>query len=407
MPDSDLNKALILREADRCVKCALCLPHCPTYRLFGNEGDSPRGRIALMHASVLGDLPDSPALKRHLEGCLMCRACERACPSGVSYGRLMDASRAVRRGNLGFIQRGWRRFLLGLVSRQRNLVLLGWIIKLYQGCALASWMRRILPRRLARLTMMLPEVSALEWLKQSQPAGQNKMMQVALFTGCVSRVVEQDVLVSAVRVLNHLGCGVTIPEQQHCCGAMHRHAGEAVMADNLVARNQKLFADDALSAVVTIATGCGAELIEHGDFKPPVLDINRLLEQLTWPGSVRFHPLAKKVMLHEPCSLRYGGYDPGTIPLLLQKIPQLDLQSLPGNSWCCGAAGSYMLTQPDNADNLLQPKIESIKAEQPDIVITSNTGCAMHLRAGIRRAGLDVEVLHPVQLLARQLIVEG
>ena len=179
------------------------------------------------------------------------------------------------------------------------------------------------------------------------------------------------------------------------------------MADRLVAHNRKLFEDDELSALVTVATGCSAELIEQGGIKPPVMDISHLLEQLSWPDTVRFHPLAKKALLHEPCSLHYGRYNPETVPRLLRKIPELQLQPLEGNNWCCGAAGSYLLTQPDSADKLLQPKIESLKVEQPDIVITSNTGCAMHLRSGIRQAGLDAEVLHPVQLLARQLVAEG
>ena len=389
------------------MKCALCLPHCPTYRLFGNEGDSPRGRIALMQASAMGELPDGPVLKRHLERCLMCRACEGACPSGVAYGRLMDAVRAVRRDNLGFIRRGWGRVLLDLVSRQWVLVLLARVCALYQSSTLAPWVYRVLPRRLARLALMLPEVSPARRLKRAYPAGENQTMQVALFTGCVSRIVEHDVQISAIKLLNQLGCGVSITEQQRCCGAMHRHTGEVAMADRLVAHNRKLFEDDELSALVTVATGCSAELIEQGGIKPPVMDISHLLEQLSWPDTVRFHPLAKKALLHEPCSLHYGRYNPETVPRLLRKIPELQLQPLEGNNWCCGAAGSYLLTQPDSADKLLQPKIESLKVEQPDIVITSNTGCAMHLRSGIRQAGLDAEVLHPVQLLARQLVAEG
>ena len=385
------------------MKCALCLPHCPTYILQRNEADSPRGRMALIQAWAQGELPESAALQRHLDGCLMCRSCEDVCPSGVAYGRVMDAARERRWDESGTRSRFTLRLLLSLLSDQRMPALVALMLRLYQKSGVSSMLRAYLPVRLRQLELMLPTVSSIKGYQQNYPATHVQKRRVALFTGCVSRLVEQDVLLAAIKVLCNLGCEVEIPKQQFCCGAMHRHAGDRVTADHLLERNRQSLSDGSFDALLSIASGCGAELAEQGDFVQPVLEIGHYLAQLTWPDTLQLQPLRVRVAIHEPCSMRYGRFDLQAVSKLLRKIPQLQLITFADDRLCCGAAGSYMLTQPESSRQLQALKIDTVKTAQPDILVTSNTGCALQLRSGIREAGLEVEVLHPLQLIARQL----
>lgn len=408
MADSErsLNINQLIDEANRCVKCALCLPGCPTYQLQQNEASSPRGRIALMQAWLQGDLPLNATLSHHFDSCLMCRSCEGACPSGVQYGRLMDGVRAIQRESLGRWGRFKSRLLLMLLSNRCVYTYVEPLLHLYQKSGLSTILRYGLSNRLRRLESMLPRLRApADSLREQDTSSQIKKRRVMLFTGCVGQLFEREVQMAAVTLLNFLGCEVAIPDKQLCCGAMHRHMGDAHSADRLIEQNRAYLSDASFDALLSIATGCCAELVEQGGFSPPVSEIDDYLAQLDWPKGAILQPLNARVAIHEPCSAFYGGFNRQAVPQLLQKIPQLQIITFEHDRLCCGAAGSYMLTEPETSHQLQQLKVEAVKKRHPDILVTNNTGCALQLRSGFREAGLDIEVLHPVQLLARQLRV--
>jgi glycolate oxidase iron-sulfur subunit len=225
---------------------------------------------------------------------------------------------------------------------------------------------------------------------------------VGLFTGCVSRITEQPALQSAIAMLNHLGVEVVVPAAQGCCGAMHQGAGDEATADSMAQHNNQIFKASGVDTIVTVASGCGAQLVESkGELK--VIDISSYLLGLPGIDSIELVPLNKRVALHTPCSLKNvlnaaaGPFD------LLRTIPQIELFPLPDNGLCCGGAGHYLLTQPDTADELRRDKLDALQKSRTEILVTSNSGCALHLAAGIQQAGLNIEVLHPVELLARQI----
>ncbi|MCF6282050.1 MAG: (Fe-S)-binding protein [Candidatus Polarisedimenticolaceae bacterium] len=395
----------LIEEADRCVKCALCLPHCPTYQLVKNEAASPRGRIALMQAWLQDELPSNAQLYQHLDSCLMCRSCEGACPSGVKYGVLMDGVRRHRWQSWGRLARLRSRLLLMLLSNRRLPIVVRPLLHLYQMSSVSTLFRGWLPSWLKRVESMLPQLTAIKAIQPNYPTTQTQKRRVILFTGCISQLVEREVHQAAITLLNHLGCDVVIPDSQCCCGAMHRHAGDSSAAARLMVQNRAHLSDESFDALLFMASGCGAELAEQGGFSQPVRDISDYLLQLDWPDDLELQPLNARVVIHEPCSMFYGRFDRQAVPLLLQKIPQLQTVMFNNAPLCCGAAGSYMLTQSEMSHQLQRLKVEAVKKLQPDILVTTNTGCALQLRSGLREAGLNVEVLHPLQLIARQLSV--
>ncbi len=394
-------------ESDKCVKCGLCLPHCPTYTRTRNEADSPRGRIALLQGWVEGGLELSPRLRAHLDGCLTCRACEHACPSTVRFGQLMDAGRALmaERDGTGAGNALQDRMTKRLRGRQLPLGLL----RVYQKTG-AQWLARrsgLLEKfgagRLDRYLPRLPRT--VKWRSRYEPQGTSRG-DVALFTGCMAPF-DQATLRAATGLLAKWGYRVHIPPAQVCCGALDLHAGNPREARRLAMANREVF--DALQAhaLVFTASGCGATLSEYGmlygeKLKMPVMGISQFLNRAGQPETITLLPLQKKVAVHDPCTLTHVLRTENSVYGLLARIPEIQLTPLPDNATCCGAAGSYMLTQPEMADALLADKIEQLRSLQPDILLTSNTGCALHLQAGIREAGLEIEVMHPVTLVERQ-----
>ncbi|MGH8458278.1 MAG: (Fe-S)-binding protein, partial [Nevskiales bacterium] len=347
-------------------------------------------------------------------GCLACRACESVCPAGVPYGRLIDAGRAelaqrdpdrtrLIRWMGALLTRGWLR---------RGL---GWLLWLYQACGLQGLIRRLRllgSGHLARLDSLLPPLSRPSgWRPIYPPATAEYRGRVSLFTGCVSELAEQQALRDSITLLTLLGYEVRVPPAQTCCGALHQHNGLPGIAQSLAARNRAGFGDDSL-AIVGTSSGCTATLREYGELLPAadcesftgrVQDIGVFLARAEGWERLRFRPLAQTVAVHEPCTLRNVLKGNSAAYTLLGRIPQLKIQALAGNTRCCGAAGSYFLTETESADRLAADKLAAITQAAPDWLVSSNVGCALQLGGVLRRAGQSIPVLHPVSLLVRQL----
>jgi glycolate oxidase iron-sulfur subunit len=420
-PQPPPRAARLLAEADLCVKCGLCLPCCPTYALSRDEGESPRGRIALGQGLAAGELAVTVRLAEHLDSCLACRACEAACPAGVPYGRIVDGARALlaERRPPGRL----RRWLLGAAARGPVDRPLWWrlataALRGYARGRLRTPVERLLARvapplaRLARYVRPMPAPSA--WRSYYPPVGDPRG-EVALFLGCVARDVDRATLEASIRVLTRLGLGVRVPEGQGCCGAIHLHAGDEAAAAALARRNLAAFSRTAGPLVVT-ASGCAATLAEYhrlpgieaeearaaGELARRVVDVSDFVAGLEWPADVTLAPLRERVAVHEPCSLR-NVLRRGEAPYrLLARIPGLVTVPLPGNDRCCGSAGTYMVTRPAVADRLRDEKLTGLARAPAVLVATANVGCALHLAAGLAGPG-DIEVVHPVVILDRQL----
>ncbi|MGD2082578.1 MAG: (Fe-S)-binding protein [Chromatiales bacterium] len=399
----------LLEETDRCVKCGLCLPHCPTYGLSRDEGESPRGRIALIQGLATGALPGDERLWGHLDRCLGCRACEPACPSGVRFGKIIDGARDLRQAS----RPGWRSapssLLMGLLARAPRRPVTRQLLRALQQAGATGLAARLPPTALGRLARLLPALGPTHrWRPLYPGAGPGRRPRVGLFTGCVSRLAEQDALLAAVRVLQRLGVDVVVPQAQTCCGAIHQHSGRSAEARRLMARNRAAFEGRGLDAVVWVASGCGAQLAEYpelsdGALAPEPVDLCAYIRDLEWPAGLAPVALPERAAVHEPCTLRNVLHGAEAAYALLERIPGLDLIPLQGNERCCGAAGTYFLSQPGNADRLREPKVSALARLRPRYLVTTNVGCALHIGAGARQAGLDLEVVHPVQLLDRQL----
>jgi len=401
----------LLRLADQCVKCGYCLPHCPTFRLRHDEGESPRGRIALIQGWLSGQLvadrshQDAGGLPgarvdAHLGNCLECRACEPACPSLVQFGTIMDGARALREARRPAWQRRLRRARLDLLADPRRLPLLVLAARLFRASGLAALVRvRDRSRRGARW----PRLAALGRLapalaRPRSVTGSDPRAEPALFLGCLSRSLEQPVIAATVGVLERLRIPLAVPDGQVCCGAMHRHNGYPAVADARRGTNARRFAGRTL---IGFASACVGELAEDPEIA--AVELCRFLLDPDWPADARLTPYAGTIAVHEPCSHRNVLRDTQAVYRLLERIPQARVVPLPGNDACCGAAGTYVIDHPVTAAELAVPKVDALRQLSPDVLVTTNTGCALHLRARARDAGLAVEVLHPIELLARQL----
>ncbi len=401
-----MDSEQILAEADLCVKCGYCLPHCPTYALKADEGESPRGRIALIQGLITGAV-NSKRLHEHLDSCLACRACEAACPSEVHYGRLISYTRNIQRrmenSAPGFLSRS----LLHTLSHAPYSQSISHLTSLYQRFGLSSMASMLGGDSIARLNDLLPRnIETSPW-QDSYPAYGKTMGRIGLFTGCISRITDRPALNASIRILNLLGYEVVVPPQQGCCGAMHHNSGDSSEAAALLDRNRTAFSGLGLDAVVGVASGCTAHLkeqAEQSDLSLQIMDISTFLCDIPGIRKPSLIPLNKKVAIHTPCSLKNVLRQANAPFRLLQTIPDIRLTELPENGLCCGAAGLYIISNPDEADALRRDKIKGLVECQADILATSNTGCSLHLAAGIRAAGLEIEVLHPVELLARQII---
>jgi glycolate oxidase iron-sulfur subunit len=395
----------ILTEVDLCVKCGYCLPHCPTYALKADEGESPRGRIALIQA-LLSGLVESERLHLHLDSCLACRACEAACPSDVRYGLLITSVRDIQRSG-GKAPGAVNRALLHTLSHAPYSQTISSLAGFYQRFGVTSIVDKLGGESIERLNRLLPaNMDTTPW-KEFYPAVGEPTGRIALFTGCISRITDRSALNASIVILNRLGYDVVVPPNQGCCGAMHHNSGDSSEAEAMAQKNCDAFSNLELDAIVGVASGCISHLKEQSEkseLSTQIMDISNLLSHLPNIDDLELNPLDKRVAIHTPCSMKNVLKQTDGPFLLLRLIPGIELLELPENGLCCGAAGTYIINNPVEADILREDKIKGVKQIGAEILVTSNTGCSMHLAAGIRKDGLDTEVLHPVELLARQLV---
>lgn len=426
MKNSDHSYYLIkelLAEANRCVACGLCLPHCPTYHLTHSEADSPRGRIALMSGVANKHIPLNERFVQHMDRCLTCRACESVCPSNVAYGRLINNARAMIRENSSFVQKenqsgkSWLRDLLEreLVAKSARFDILRPALRLLVRSGLLSLLLRlnVLKRNALAQSLLFLATRNLPgqiW-RGSYPAKGFLRGEVALFLGCVARLVDTETLLSTISILNQLGYTVHVPSAQTCCGALYQHSGQVDAAMSLAQQNLRAFEGLNIQAIISTASGCGVQLAEYSSrledagFSVPVMDIGQFLDARVW-DEISFVPLSRKIAVHEPCTLRNTLRASGYLYSVLQHIPGIEVVELPGNDRCCGAAGTYFLDQPEFAGALLDEKLQIFEQTGADCLVTANIGCALHIANGLVRKGKNIEVLHPVTLLARQMRIK-
>lgn len=369
----------------------------------------------LMSAVLDKALPANRRFFEHLDQCITCRACEDVCPNNVAYGRLVNQVRgAMEPARPRSVSARWVRWLAldAIVANPSGLTwsahaLRGW--ERLGGRRLAQWAGAVGLTGIGRLAAALPSIPATQQWRATYPAEGVMRGRVALFLGCVARVFDVETLNATVFVLNKLGYTVDVPTGQNCCGALHAGQGESAKAGALAQENRLAFAGENWDAVIVTASGCCATLGEYPpdrdaeSFTRNVTEIGVFLSRAETWREVEMLPLQEKIAVHEPCSLRNVLHGQAALYELLRRIPGTEITPLAGNDQCCGAGGAYRLTQPKMSELLLADKVAAIKAGGARIIVSANFGCALHLAAGARRAGLDVEVLHPVVLLARQM----
>ena len=414
------------RIVQRCVRCGLCLPHCPTYLETLHETSSPRGRIHLIEAVGRGQLGLSdPGFVRQMYQCLDCRACEAACPSGVEYGKLVEAARTqIERAQPGTpLRRGVRWLVLKkLFGDMRVFRLFSRLLYYYQRSGL-QWLARhmgllrllhlremesLLPKLPA--TFLVPADQQYEPDSASIPTDQPPR-QVVLFAGCIMSTVFAATGRATRRVLLAHGCSVGLPGGQGCCGALTIHAGDLDEARRMARRNIEAFERSGLAWIIVNAAGCGAALKEYAhllhtdplyaeraaQFSARVRDVSEFLSELPAPAQVNALPL--RVTYQEPCHLAHAQRITQAPRQLLKRIPGLELIEMDESSLCCGSAGIYNITQPAMSSRLRARKIAHTEATSADVVITANPGCQLQLQSGLRHTHAPMQVLHLVDVL--------
>ena len=401
-----------------CIHCGLCTASCPTYIETGNENDSPRGRIYLMRAVTDGRLGMSNEVRNHLDLCLDCRACETACPSGVQYGQLIEPFKVAMQASAPPAMKASRLQTMILhhlfpYAKRVKLALLP--ARVMQKLGLLNLMEKVgltklLPPSLRRMQAMLPKLGGrTSRLPEILPAIGPKRARVALFLGCVADAMYPETNAATARVLQRNGCEVVIPRTQACCGAIHYHSGSEGPALDFARANIEAMRPEDYDAIIVNAAGCGAMMKDYAHLLPAadhdrakafvakVRDISEFLMEL---GPIApTHPIAKRVVYHDACHLCHAQGIRNQPRQLLGMIPGLQLVPLEESEICCGAAGTYNLTQPEMSERLGRRKMDFIEATGAEIVATGNIGCILQIARKVREHGDKMTVVHPIDLL--------
>ena len=406
-----------------CVHCGFCLPACPTYLLWGKEADSPRGRIYLMRLGLEGRAPIDEGFTRHIDTCLGCMACVTACPSGVKYDQLIEATRpqVERHAPRTLADRLFRRLIFSLFPYPGRLKVVAFKLWAYQRTGLqrlvrASGVLRLLPARLQAMESVTPDValaSVFSSLPTRIPASGERRRTVALLLGCVQRTFFPNVNEATARVLAAEGCDVVIPQPQGCCGALMVHSGLEDEAVEMAKRLIDVFDGLDVDTIVINAAGCGSTLKEYGHLlrdepayaaKAQALaekcrDISEVLADL--PPRAPRHPIPLAIAYHDACHLQHAQGVSAQPRKVLASIPDLEVREIPEGGVCCGSAGIYNLVEPEAAQALGARKVDHVLSTGAEAVVSSNPGCLMQLRSGLEQAkdGRPIPMLHLVELV--------
>ncbi len=454
----------------QCIHCGFCLPTCPTYAVLGVEMDSPRGRIYQMQAVAEGRMMISSEFVDHMYCCLGCRACETACPSGVQFGKLIEAAREqiqietsnvpifnkqslesiehsgngtmifnrdpVERNPLNaLIGRVLRFFFFDFMLPSRTITsLIFALLKIYQRSGLQTLIHRsglldlanTLPTPLQGTLKtpeeLMPPVSGElipPPLPEVTPALTQKRYRVGFISGCIMDQIYRDVNEATIRVLTANGCEVITPPLQKCCGALHVHAGEAKQGRQLARHNIDTFEPYDCDAIIINSAGCGSNLKEYGHllrddpaYASRAMEFSAKVKDISeFLVSIELNrelgPLSRTITYHDACHLFHGQKVKQQPRELLRDIPGLTIINLKESDWCCGSAGIYNITNQEMASQLLERKMINILATGANVVVTGNPGCMMQIALGARQRGYDVAVMHPVQLLDESYRVNG
>ncbi|ADV61390.1 protein of unknown function DUF224 cysteine-rich region domain protein [Isosphaera pallida ATCC 43644] len=413
-----LNQKIDYRRFQECVHCGLCTASCPTYVVTGDENDSPRGRIHLMRSIVDGRLALSDPVRHHLDLCLDCRACETACPSGVQYAHLIEPFHiAMHRSAPPTHQPSWlRALMLRHLFPYANRVKLAMIpARIMQKLGLLDLAEKVgvtklLPPTLRRMAAMVPDgLEAPQRFPEVAPPIGPKRATVAFLTGCVADAMYPGTNAATIRVLQHNGCEVHVPKGQTCCGAIHYHSGADQPALAQARANLRAFAPNRYDAIIVNAAGCGAMFKDYAHILPEsdreaarafVAKVRDIAEFLVELGPIPpTHPVNATVTYHDACHLRHGQQIERQPRQLLAMIPGLTLVPLEESELCCGAAGTYNLTQPEMSETLGRRKMSHIAATQADYVATGNVGCILQIARKIKETGAPMRCVHPIDLL--------
>jgi glycolate oxidase iron-sulfur subunit len=406
---------------DDCVHCGFCLVACPTYQSWSEEADSPRGRIDLMRGLAEGTLVLDDSVVRHFDQCLGCMACVTACPSGVKYDVLIEETRArieAVHDRKGF-DALFRALIFSLFPYPARLKVALALGLLYQRSGLSALVRRsgvlrLLPKRLAQLEALMPEVRPHQ-LRASLPAftaaAGPVRYRVGLVSGCVQRVFYPEVNEATRRVLAAEGCEVVVPPQG-CCGALSIHAGRAEESRAMARALIEAFGTGRLDAIIVNAAGCGSSLKDYGRifandaelagraaaFSAKVKDVTEFLASIP-PVAVR-HPLERRVAYHDSCHLAHAQKVKDAPRALLSGIPGVTLVEIPDGEQCCGSAGIYNLVEPESAAEIGRRKAENVASTNADLLASANPGCSLQIATLLKEHGTALPVFHPVEILA-------
>lgn len=416
----------------KCIHCGLCLNACPTYRELGQEMDSPRGRIYQMIQMAEGRLDFRPGVVRHLDLCLDCRACETACPSGVQYGRLIEAARGqIERWYSRPPVQHWLRemFLREVIPFRQRLEVAGRLIRFLQRSGLESVSRRalgVLPgrfRSVARLAPRMEDPFFFHRLGTVVPAVGERRYRVAFFAGCIANLAFARLNDATVRVLARNGCEVVIPKAQGCCGALQVHAGMRDAARKLARANIEAFGGGGFDAIVTNAAGCGSVLKEYEQlfeeeepealeparrFAAKMRDVTEFLAGIELDGG--FRTIRERVTYQDPCHLLHAQRIRSAPRKLIAAVPGVEFVELKETEICCGSAGIYNVIQNDMAERLLANKMRRIDETRATTILTANPGCLLQLRAGVAASKNGEQrrrVMHVVEFLDEAYATRG
>lgn len=420
-PDHPPDPKLI----DACVHCGFCLSTCPSYRVMGKETDSPRGRIYLMDKLNQQEIPLSPTTADHFDTCLGCLACVTACPSGVEYDKLIAATRpqVERNHSRSLSEKLLRLFIFSTFPYPHRLRMLLAPLLIYQKLGLqklgrrTGLLKRLLPRPLAAMESVLPEVSLKAFrdsLPEVIPAQGTKRYRVGMILGCVQRLFLPEVNEATVRVLTANGCEVVIPKSQGCCAALSHHQGQEEQARSLARQMIDSFADTAVDAVLINASGCGHTLKEYGrllsddpayrekaqEFSRKVQDVQEFLNGVGL--TAKLFPLQAEpltLVYQDACHMLHGQKISLQPRRLLKQIPGVQLREPVDAALCCGSAGVYNILQPEVGDQLGQQKVTNLTNTGASLIASANVGCITQIRKHLQLQGQTIRLMHPMQLL--------